>query len=126
MLQKMKKMVINDKAFTLIELMIVVIILAILAAIAIPQFTQNKEEALDARIKADIKIIQNAVDLYKFEKNEYPSSISDLVNDGYLRTEPKHPDDQNYEYTLEKEADNNITGKVTITPKSPQNLNDED
>jgi type II secretion system protein G len=116
MLQKMKKMVINDKAFILIELMIVVIILAILAAIAIPQFTQNKEEALKARIEADKKIIQNAVDLYKFEKNEYPSSISDLVSGGYLRTEPKHPDDQNYEYTLEKDANDNITGKVTITP----------
>jgi type IV pilus assembly protein PilA len=79
MMQKMRKMVKNDKGFTLIELLIVVIILAILAAIAIPRFTKNKEEAINARAKADAKILQNAVELYTFDtKNEVKNYTGDF------------------------------------------------
>ncbi|ATW23991.1 competence type IV pilus major pilin ComGC [Candidatus Formimonas warabiya] len=75
MLQKIRKMIQNEKGFTLIELMVVVVILGILAAIAIPRFTDKSAQAEKAREAADIKIIQNAVDLYYFDNKAYPGTL---------------------------------------------------
>jgi len=91
MLQKVRKMMKNDKGFTLIELMVVIIILGILAAIAIPRFTSKKTEALSARQAADIKILQNAVDLYYFDKGTYPADFDDLTPT-YLKEAPTDPE----------------------------------
>ncbi|MDD4754325.1 MAG: prepilin-type N-terminal cleavage/methylation domain-containing protein [Desulfitobacteriaceae bacterium] len=85
MLQKIRKSLKNSKGFTLIELMVVVIILGILAAIAIPRFMIKKAEAEAVKTAADIKIIQNAVELYYFDKNVYPNTTEELVDAGYLK-----------------------------------------
>ncbi|MEL7568046.1 MAG: prepilin-type N-terminal cleavage/methylation domain-containing protein [Dehalobacterium sp.] len=79
MLQKMRNMIKNDKGFTLIELMVVVVILGILAAIAIPRFTDKTAQAERAREKADIKIIQNAIDMYYFDEKDYPTDLEGSV-----------------------------------------------
>jgi len=107
MLQLIYRKINNDKGFTLIELMVVILILGILASIAIPRFVSKKAEAVDSRVKADIKIIQNAVDLFYIEKNRYPVAIEELVNTGYLKEVPKNPR-TGYPYNYEDE-----TGQIT-------------
>lgn len=87
-----RKLLKNDKGFTLIELMIVVVILGILASIAIPRFNYKVMEAKDVKTQADIKIIQNAVDLFYLDFNDYPDSVSELVEEGYLHSEPLQVD----------------------------------
>lgn len=57
--------------FTLVELMVVVAVIAILAAIAMPQFLSAADKARNAKETADIQIIKNATQLYMIVKNEH-------------------------------------------------------
>lgn len=60
--------------FTLVELMVVVAVIAILAAIAMPQFLSAADRARNAKETADIQIIKNATQLYMIVKNVYLKS----------------------------------------------------
>ena len=61
----------NEKGFTLIELMIVVAIIGILAAIAIPQFSAYRQRAYIASMKADCNAIRTAEEAYFVDKDTY-------------------------------------------------------
>ena len=56
----------NEKGFALIELLIVVVIIAILAAIAIPKFSATRERAYFAAMKSDMKNLASQQDIYYF------------------------------------------------------------
>jgi type II secretion system protein G len=60
------------RAFTLIELLIVVAIIAILAAIAVPNFLEAQVRAKVSRARADMQTITTALETYKVDNNEYP------------------------------------------------------
>ena len=64
----------KPKGFTLVELLIVVIILAILAAIVVPQFTASTDDANDAALVSNLANIRSAIDLYYQQHGEYPSA----------------------------------------------------
>lgn len=65
------------KGFTLIELLIVVIIIAIMAAIAIPQFGNSTAEATDAALDANLNTVRSAIELYRVQHNNtYPSAVA--------------------------------------------------
>lgn len=59
------------RAFTLIELLIVVAIIGILAAIAVPNFLNARTKALVSRVYGDVKGIQHALELYRIDHNDY-------------------------------------------------------
>jgi len=61
----------NAKGFTLIELLIVVVIIGILAAIAIPQFSSTKEKAFDAAAKSDLRNMMTAQEAYFSDNQAY-------------------------------------------------------
>lgn len=62
----------RDQAFTLIELLIVVGIIAILAAIAVPNFLEAQTRAKVARVQSDFRSIVTAVEMYRVDHNQYP------------------------------------------------------
>lgn len=62
----------NTRAFTLIELLIVVAIIAILAAIAVPNFLESQTRAKTARVKSDQRAIATALEAYRVDTNDYP------------------------------------------------------
>ncbi|MBX7245742.1 MAG: type II secretion system protein GspG [Candidatus Sumerlaeaceae bacterium] len=68
----MKQQTIQSKGFTLIELLIVVAIIAILAAIAVPNFLEAQTRAKVSRVKADHRSIATALESYRVDNNHYP------------------------------------------------------
>ena len=66
----------NRKGFTLIELLIVVVIIGILAAIAIPKFANTKEKAYLASMKSDLRNLVTAEEAYFSDNSAYTSAIA--------------------------------------------------
>jgi len=65
----------NSKGFTLVELLIVVIILAILAAIIVPQFSAATDDANQSAYDTNVANLRAAIDLYRQQHNEYPGAV---------------------------------------------------
>jgi prepilin-type N-terminal cleavage/methylation domain-containing protein len=80
MLSKMKR---NNKGFTLIELMIVVAIIGILAAIAIPQFSSYRQRAQDSAAKSTLKNMATAQEDYYVQYETYTNVPGNLASSGY-------------------------------------------
>ena len=72
MLKNFKK---SEKGFTLIELLIVVAIIGILAAIAIPQFASYRAKAYNAAAESDLKNIKTGMEAYMADNQEYPAVL---------------------------------------------------
>lgn len=65
-----------QKGFTLVELLIVVIILAILAAIVVPQFSASTDDAKVSSLKATLAGVRSAIDIYYQQHGTYPSAVA--------------------------------------------------
>ena len=103
--------------FTLVELMVVVAVIAILAAIAMPQFLSAADRARNAKETAAIQIIKNATQLYMIDKNvDTPPTVENLYKEGYLTEHVKTPKDK--EYTITYEVVNGGTAKAVVV-KAP-------
>src|SRR3990167_2588983 len=93
--------------FTLIEVMVVVVILGILAALIVPKIMSRPEQARMVKVKQDLLAIQSALDLYKLDNGRYPTTDQGLQalvtkpatppvprnwkSDGYLQEVPADP-----------------------------------
>lgn len=107
------------RGFTLIEVMVVVVILGILAALVVPKIMSRPEQARMVKAKQDIMAIQSALDLYKLDNGFYPSTDQGLEalvkkpsseplprnwkSEGYLQQLPTDPWSQPYQYLNDNE-----------------------
>ena len=103
-----------NKGFTLIEIMVVVVILGILAAVIVPRFLSRPDEAKVTKTKVDMKSIEEALGMFKLDNGFFPSTeqgLKALVKkpetgripakfsaDGYLRKAPNDPWGKAYLY----------------------------
>ncbi len=103
----------RQSGFTLIEIMVVVVILAVLGALVVPKILENVDKARVTRAASDIRAIQTALDLYRLDNFKYPTTEQGLQalvtqpNDptitnyragGYLPSLPKDPWNNPYQY----------------------------
>jgi general secretion pathway protein G len=77
--------------FTLVELMVVMLIIAILAGIAIPAYVSSIRAAREAVLREDLHVLRDAIDSYTNDKDKAPQSLDDLVSGGYLKALPSDP-----------------------------------
>lgn len=81
----------GEGGFTLLELLIVMVIIATLAAIAIPMYMRNVQAAKEAVLREDLRVMRTAIGSYTVDKEKAPQSLEDLVSGGYLKAVPKDP-----------------------------------
>lgn len=77
--------------FTLIELMIVMAIVVILIATAIPQYQKSLIRAKESVLKNNLFTMRMMIDEYSYDKQKAPQTLQDLVQEGYLREVPRDP-----------------------------------
>ncbi|MFI5386118.1 MAG: type II secretion system protein [Fimbriimonadales bacterium] len=65
-------------AFTLVELLIVIVIIAVLAAIALPKFMDSGQRSKEASLHGDLKLIRNAIELFHTDTGAWPAALTDL------------------------------------------------
>jgi len=77
--------------FTLLELMIVITVIIILAAIVLPQYQKTILSTREAVLRDDLSKMRSLLDQYAADKQKLPQSLDDLVSGGYMRELPKDP-----------------------------------
>ena len=104
----------RQQGFTLIEIMVVVVILGILAAVVVPRIMSRPEEARITKAKQDIRALETALDLYKLDNFNYPTTEQGLEalvtsptsppvpkryrEEGYLKKVPNDPWQNQYQF----------------------------
>lgn len=96
-------------AFTLLELMIVITIVIILAAIALPQYQRTIMHAREAVLRDDLFKMRSLLDQYAADKGKLPQSLDDLITEHYVRELPVDPITGQKDWTVETGEDPNST-----------------
>ena len=81
----------ESSGFTLIELIIVMTIIGLLTAIAIPSYLKSVQKAREAVLREDLHTMRSAIDSYTVDREQAPQGLEDLVQAGYLKSVPLDP-----------------------------------
>ena len=106
----------REAGFTLLELMIVISIIIILAAITLPQYQKTIMHAREAVLKDDLRKMRSLIDQFAADKGRLPQSIDELVSEGYMRDVPLDPFTGNKDWAITTGEDpNSSEGQTGVT-----------
>lgn len=100
----------RSRGFTILELTVVILVIMVLMAIAVPMYNRSIINARETTLRQNLHTLNKVIDQYSLDKKKAPQSLDDLVQAGYLKTIP-----------------NDITGKNDTwktDPEDPQNCMD--
>lgn len=97
--------------FTLVELLVVLSLIALLAAMAMVQYRNSVRASEEAVLKTNLFRMRDAIDQYYADKGKYPASLDTLVSDGYMRAVPDDP--------ITKSKDTWVTVPAEPDPNNP-------
>jgi general secretion pathway protein G len=111
----------SESGFTLIELMVVMALVGILVAMAMPSLTQQPRRAKEAVLKTNLHTLRDVLDQYHADQGHFPTSLEVLVDDRYLRAIPRDPIADTDEWDLiYEEADLDEAPAETDLPEGGQ------
>jgi general secretion pathway protein G len=90
-IQNLESKIQNANGFTLLELVIVMTIIVILAAVGVTAYQNIQFKARETILKDDLRTMRKMIDQYAADKEKLPSSLDDLVSAGYIRDVPIDP-----------------------------------
>lgn len=89
--------------FTLIELMVVMAIISIMVAVAVPMYQKSIIRARESVLRQNLFSLRTVIDEYTYDKAKAPQSLQDLVSAGYLRQVPVDPMTGQADWAIEME-----------------------
>ena len=98
-----------SRGFTLLELMIVISIIIILAAITLPQFQKTILHARESVLRDDLQQMRKLIDQFAADKGRLPESLDELSSEGYMREVPIDPFTGQRDWTPIRGEDPNST-----------------
>ena len=102
--------------FTLLEMMIVISIIIILAAITLPQYQKTIMHTREAVLKDDLRKMRGLIDQFAADKGRLPQSLEELVTEGYMREVPVDPFTGNKDWAITTGEDpNSLEGQTGMT-----------
>jgi general secretion pathway protein G len=110
------RVLLSAPGFTLLELMIVITVIIILAAVVLPQYQKTIVHTREAVLRDDLFKLRSLLDQYAADKGKLPQSLDDLVTDGYLRELPVDPFTGQKDWTVATGDDpNSSSGEQGVT-----------
>jgi general secretion pathway protein G len=122
------------RAFTLVEMLLVVTIIGILAALVIPKIVGRSEQARETAALADISSIKTALDAFEVDNGYYPKSLQDLLQQPsnakgwhgpYLDKIPQDPWGNDYIYTFPGKHNQNSFDLMSVGPDGKSGTDDD-
>lgn len=123
----------HRSGFTLIELLLVLVILAVLAALVIPKFTNRSQQARETAVKTDISTISNVINAFEIDTGKYPASLSELFTapanvqnwrGPYLERVAKDPWNNEYVYRYPGQHNPNSFDLYSMGPDGREGTDD--
>ncbi len=105
----------SQSGFTLLELLVVMTIIGILAAIAVPALRDSPQRAREATLRADLFTFRSVIDQYKGDKGNYPADLEILIKDGYMRKIPLDPMTKSADWVLTMEDEPSEPDDPSVT-----------
>jgi general secretion pathway protein G len=107
---------VRQAGFTLLELMIVISIIIILAAITLPQYQKTIMHTREAVLKDDLRKMRTLIDQFAADKGRLPQSLDELASEGYMREVPLDPFTGQKDWAIVTGEDpNSLTGESGMT-----------
>ena len=104
----------RHRGFTLIELMVVMVLIALLLTIAVPRYFGTVDRGKASVQRENIATIRDAIDKFYGDTGKYPDTLQDLVTKKYLRDIPVDPLSEKRDWVPVPPADTNLTGVYDI------------
>lgn len=102
--------------FTLLELMLVISIIIILAAITLPQYQKTIKHTRETVLRDDLRKMRSLIDQFAADKGRLPQSLDELVSEGYMREVPVDPFTGQKDWAITTGEDpNSIQGETGMT-----------
>src|SRR5438552_17043690 len=92
-----------ERGFTLIEMMIVISIMLILIAIAVPAYQNSVVRAREAVLRQNLFTLRSLIQQYTLDKQKAPQSLDDLISAGYMKQIPKDPTTGAADWTVDQD-----------------------
>lgn len=92
-----------SRGFTILELMVVITIMMILMAVAVPAYQHHVIESRESVLKQNLYTLDNVIEQYRLDKHQSPQNLDDLVTAGYFHQLPVDPMTGKADWTTDQE-----------------------